>query len=197
MPHQCTSCERLFDDGSREMLGGCPRCGGNRFQYLPDGADDEPAADPYASRSTGSADQDPGSPSDHDGGDDSGLIVASGSSSGAGPATDDSSPESTAQADARANMVEADDLPSTSDAPEPDPDTEPDAPVAESAANPPVEELAAELEDAFGSIRIVERGEYELDLMELYENDTCIIQLEEDGRYVIDVPEMFEADPNG
>ena len=31
MPHQCTNCERVFPDGSKEMLSGCPDCGGNKF----------------------------------------------------------------------------------------------------------------------------------------------------------------------
>ena len=35
MPHQCTSCGRTFPDGSKEMLSGCPDCGGNKFQFQP------------------------------------------------------------------------------------------------------------------------------------------------------------------
>ncbi len=35
MPHQCTNCTRVFDDGSKEMLSGCPNCGGNKFQFSP------------------------------------------------------------------------------------------------------------------------------------------------------------------
>jgi len=38
MPHQCTDCSRQFDDGSKEMLSGCPDCGGNKFQFLPSSA---------------------------------------------------------------------------------------------------------------------------------------------------------------
>ena len=54
MPHQCTNCGRTFADGSKEMLSGCPDCGGNKFQFAPktaaaadssDGADDTGAAD--------------------------------------------------------------------------------------------------------------------------------------------------------
>ncbi|OYR80528.1 hypothetical protein DJ71_14695, partial [Halorubrum sp. E3] len=30
MPHQCTTCGRTFPDGSKEMLSGCPDCGGNK-----------------------------------------------------------------------------------------------------------------------------------------------------------------------
>jgi hypothetical protein len=35
MPHQCTECGRTFPDGSKEMLSGCPDCGGNKFQFKP------------------------------------------------------------------------------------------------------------------------------------------------------------------
>jgi len=37
MPHQCTNCGRTFPDGSKEMLSGCPDCGGNKFQFEPSG----------------------------------------------------------------------------------------------------------------------------------------------------------------
>ncbi|WP_049909122.1 OapC/ArvC family zinc-ribbon domain-containing protein [Halorubrum saccharovorum] len=37
MPHQCTTCGRTFPDGSKEMLSGCPDCGGNKFQFKPAG----------------------------------------------------------------------------------------------------------------------------------------------------------------
>lgn len=34
MPHQCVSCGKMFDDGSKEILHGCPRCGGKLFFYI-------------------------------------------------------------------------------------------------------------------------------------------------------------------
>jgi predicted nucleic acid-binding Zn-ribbon protein len=33
MPHQCLNCGSLFQDGSPELLKGCPQCNGNRFFY--------------------------------------------------------------------------------------------------------------------------------------------------------------------
>jgi predicted nucleic acid-binding Zn-ribbon protein len=35
MPHECTNCGRVFPDGSKKMLSGCPNCGGNKFQFRP------------------------------------------------------------------------------------------------------------------------------------------------------------------
>lgn len=33
MPHQCLKCGEIFEDGSPQLLKGCPQCGGNRFFY--------------------------------------------------------------------------------------------------------------------------------------------------------------------
>jgi predicted nucleic acid-binding Zn-ribbon protein len=85
-----------------------------------------------------------------------------------------------------------------SDAEESTPDSQPAGtePPAESSpdAEDPSEEssldqLRKELNDQFESIRIVSPGQYELNLMELYDRDEYIISLREDGRYVIEVPD--------
>jgi HEAT repeat protein len=34
MPHQCTRCSKVFDDGSTAFLGGCPSCGGKKFRHI-------------------------------------------------------------------------------------------------------------------------------------------------------------------
>jgi uncharacterized protein len=34
MPHKCTKCGREFEDGSTEILKGCPSCGGKKFLYV-------------------------------------------------------------------------------------------------------------------------------------------------------------------
>ena len=75
MAHQCTSCGHLFPDGSKEMLSGCPSCGGNKFQFKPGAVEDfdsesagqsdieqsddtdQPPAQPRSSRSPSSPDQ--------------------------------------------------------------------------------------------------------------------------------------------
>jgi predicted nucleic acid-binding Zn-ribbon protein len=33
MPHQCLKCGRIFEEGSPQLLRGCPDCTGNRFFY--------------------------------------------------------------------------------------------------------------------------------------------------------------------
>ncbi len=34
MPHKCTTCGHVFDDGSASVLTGCPSCGANKFLYV-------------------------------------------------------------------------------------------------------------------------------------------------------------------
>jgi len=33
MPHQCLKCGHVFEEGSSQLLKGCPHCGGNRFFF--------------------------------------------------------------------------------------------------------------------------------------------------------------------
>jgi len=33
MPHQCLKCGHIFEEGSSQLLKGCPECGGNRFFF--------------------------------------------------------------------------------------------------------------------------------------------------------------------
>jgi len=242
MPHECTACGRTFPDGSKEMLSGCPDCGGTKFQFQPragesDGDTDppEPSADerdddltvtgrawpthgdePSDERrvrgTVGSrartrdptADGEPGS-----GDDPSGTEPRSGD-----PATPSQSPdddivvadeeplpgrEDTAQADARSGVAAPDEVPEraavdgeTADESPDDPADRPDdGPAAGADESPGLSALREELNDQFESIRIVSPGQYELNLMELYEREEHIISLREDGRYVIEVPESW------
>jgi len=40
MPHQCLKCGRIFEEGSSQLLRGCPDCGGNRFFYTKQALDE-------------------------------------------------------------------------------------------------------------------------------------------------------------
>lgn len=273
MPHQCTTCGHVFPDGSKEMLSGCPECGGNAFQFHPEGEDipDEPPdADPPSgddevtgtvgraastvrnlvggtdaqgdvrdSRQSGSptsesdaagdtsASSPDKSPVDDttdsrssprsnapwpdqrdDEADDADIIVA-----------DETDPEAedTAQASARSDLATPDDLSEgafsvpgsdADEAPEKGPDplaaggdasplsTEEGRVVSEPTdeEGPDIAELREQLNDQFESIKIVEPGEYELNLMELFDREEYIIALQENGRYVIQVPEQWLGD---
>ncbi|MCU4972209.1 Zn-ribbon containing protein [Halobacteria archaeon AArc-m2/3/4] len=332
MPHQCTNCDRTFPDGSKEMLSGCPDCGGNKFQFAPAGAvsersagtgsnsrdtdsngreqrsimadenDDsdgtvsraaetvrdwvsssDPSTDSTSSSSSDSRskptadsnspagnrpwpDADDRASSSHSSTDDDRRTGGSADDSTtfeewpetARPPADRSEPdpprtagrstasettassseehssatrrsvtidddEDTAQADARSAVVSPDDLPASApepsertesdgedgadgtpdseDARPPAPDTEPTTEtvppdhgrvVSEpSGDRPSLDELRDELNDQFESIKIVSPGQYELNLMELYDREEYIVSLQEDGRYVIDVPDSW------
>jgi predicted nucleic acid-binding Zn-ribbon protein len=240
MPHQCTDCGRAFEDGSKEMLSGCPNCGGTTFQFRPEGADfdpdeppepPEPAGDGVA-RTVGNA-----ATAVRD------LVVGgSPDPAGDGPPADDPlamGEEDDAQASARSETIPPEHLSGTKGAgsvppewtarsaggtaspthsesdelgpsdpgetsersdpgetgPEPSDDAggeDTDSEETDERSRPDLSELREELNDQFESIRVIEPGQYELNLMELYDREEYIIALQEDGKYTIQVPDRWE-----
>ena len=250
MPHECTDCGRTFADGSKEMLSGCPDCGGTTFQFRPAGAEPAPDSDeePPApeidgvARTVGNAasavrqlvsrdandrpdtaptpagdrnhddiiEADEEVPDTLEAGestdtlDDAVELVESGRAGGR---------EDAAQSSARRDVARSDELPARSDRP-PVPDPRPisirsdesdesgDEGEATDAGEtwggedsddrPQLSELRRELNDQFESIRVLEPGQYELNLMELYDREEYIIALKEDGKYTIQLPERWD-----
>ena len=227
MPHQCTACGHVFEDGSKEMLSGCPECGGTKFQFHPEGADipeqppgdveppDRPDAEDGVTGTVGNAaatvrnlvggsDSPPtGTETAASGGTDSpseenvaGVARNDRSNDSASTETGtESSPEpptgeDAAQASARSDIVSSEELPDADSTPPPvedgtvveDPDDD----------RPDLSELREELNDQFESIKVVEPGQYELNLMELYDREEYIIALQEDGKYSIQVPDRWQ-----
>ena len=41
MPHQCLKCGLIFEEGSAQLLKGCPECGGNRFFFTKEPLDEK------------------------------------------------------------------------------------------------------------------------------------------------------------
>jgi uncharacterized protein len=241
MPHQCTTCERTFPDGSKEMLSGCPDCGGNTFQFIPKGAKPAPTDEPperpdppggsvtrKAARA-GTAVRDWVSAS---GSDDTGEATAEPEPSETArewpdqhaPDTRETDPsaedpidadavesggEDSAQSAARSDVVTDEELSWAASSVGESRDADPEGPSDEGGnesdgmedgspamedESPGIDELRRELNEQFESIRIVDRGTYELNLMELYKRDEYIIALREDGRYVIEMPESFRGE---
>ncbi|UPW01797.1 hypothetical protein M0R88_06770 [Halorussus gelatinilyticus] len=259
MPHQCTNCGRTFEDGSKEMLSGCPDCGGNKFQFKPASAADgnagggvgagtaspatEPKKTPENARSARDAPETGGRSGANgnrgatesmrrddsaDGGAASGAVnraaatvrdwvstrddteTASAPEGGSAtkrdrggstrntPAPDAPSAEDSAQASARSDVVSDSELPEPPDdaaqvGPAPADADDENVVGAPDDENPGLKELREELNSQFESIRIVNPGQYELNLMELYEREEYIISLQEDGKYVIEVPDAWDA----
>ena len=252
MPHQCTNCGKTFPDGSKEMLSGCPECGGNKFQFRPASSTPDDAAsarrsdsddvagtpdaaartetDSSAAPSAGPSDADvnadpdvaPADSTDPDAGtvdadtptDSSpasgsdaeaaeNAETAPGSPAEADPDADSPAEssaddgENTAQASARRDVVDPDELASAVEREARDtPPRDADGQVIEPQSDdrPGLDELREELNEQFESIKIVNPGQYELNLMELYDRDEYIISLQEDGRYVIEVPDTWRDD---
>jgi predicted nucleic acid-binding Zn-ribbon protein len=241
MPHQCTDCGRAFDDGSKEMLSGCPDCGGNKFQFHPDAAPDGPSPDadppePPQPGGEGSVAQKVGSAAstvrDFVGSSSSPQQPPEPASGGGDPSEPPAAPspgqtaptdaevtsadagttaaEDAAQASARSELVSPDELPATADRPSspgstpfadgqsqapPRPqDGQSPGPEPEREDRPDLSELRAELNDQFESIKVLEPGQYELNLMSLYDREEYIIALQEDGKYTIQVPERWDDD---
>jgi len=281
VPHECTNCGRQFDDGSKEMLSGCPNCGGNKFQFQPPGraaADDSAASDTSATEAsepadaeTPAADEVPDADAEREVAEPAEGSVeaapetpASETADREPTAADDGEPdvaeaagglgeefrdaeledevaaENRAQSDARSSAASPDEIDEarrkTADAEEatgspsrgtpqgpptetptdddpdqfdisgavgPDEDVE-KQPVAGSAPEheEPISEdedadlssLREELNDQFESIKITAPGQYELNLMELYDRKEYIISLQEDGRYVIEMADDYGID---
>jgi len=116
---------------------------------------------------------------------DSSTATDASSDSASGPrasASDTDVSEDSAQASARTDVVTRAELDRVrEDAAETD---EP----ADASQRPAVDDLREELNDQFESIKILSPGQYELNLMELYDRQEYIISLREDGRYVIEMP---------
>ena len=227
MPHQCTNCGHVFPDGSKEMLSGCPDCGGNKFQFKQGSVDDVAAEateqqptpdDPGAADDPAPSGSEPATEST--GTPDSGSAPETADPAEAAGTTDPTdaevlddnrSPggESPAQSSARSDIVSDDELPdspppaddsaSTTDSQSLADQSATDAAdageaTADEATSSSLDQLRQELNDQFESIRIVSPGQYELNLMELYDRDEYIISLREDGRYVIEVPDSWDTD---
>jgi predicted nucleic acid-binding Zn-ribbon protein len=203
MPHQCTDCGRAFEDGSKEMLSGCPDCGGNTFQFRPEGAgSDEDDPDEAAEPS-----EPPEPPTDSSVAKTVGnaaTIVRDivGTETPASPPGSEDDREDAAQASARSEVVSPADL----SAAEPETTRSHPTPVIDDGAEqskaqrqteeatgdrPDLSELRETLNDQFESIKVLEPGQYELNLMELYDREEYIIALQEDGKYTIQVPERW------
>ncbi|KAF5415338.1 MAG: hypothetical protein C5S48_05945 [Candidatus Methanogaster sp.] len=115
MPHKCTNCEHIFEDGSVDILNGCPNCGWNKFLYVPAKSVTETETETDAEDT------------------DAGML--------------------------------------------------PDKVEAEKEAVPDME---------VESIRIIEKGSYELNLESLLEREEIILSMKEDGRYLVHLPSVFE-----
>jgi len=193
VPHECVDCGDVFDDGSDEVFEGCPSCGATKFFYVKEVRDSGESPDENATQEQTQnptqerAQTQPSKTTDQTtteakpvaetqtgSGEDSDIVEADseyerafgGKLDGEGKEGDDADEASSGE------ISEVGD----------------DSTFRRARAD----EARRELMDQFETIRIVEPGSYELNLMNLYEEDEKIIALQEDGRYQVSLPSAFE-----
>lgn len=184
MPHQCLSCGEVFEDGSTDLLKGCPGCEGTRFFYTA-----EPLGDAARSELQKKAETDVRTMLEE--------VLKSGERRDlskdiwskeawekwvrfdAGPKgleiTDLPEEEPTAAPKRPAVQVSLDEVE----------EQEPPEPVAapEAVPEPPLREGRP------STLNIVEPGSYEIDVERLMEDSPVIV--ERDGSYLIHLPSVF------
>lgn len=212
MPHECTDCGAIYEDGSTQMLEGCESCGGTTFIFTKTAAEatdgtaetdgsgaadgpaeaaagaDEDAAQSRARSDVATADDDPETDSATDVADTAGGNAEPSSVPTAGDDGEDDairaagSERPTAPTEPTDTDTTADDHPSSSSGDSADGEM----------ITPDADEIREELMAQFESIKIVEPGSYELNLMNLYDRDEKIIALQEDGRYQVSLPSALD-----
>lgn len=100
----------------------------------------------------------------------------------------------TAQNEARKSVATAEEIEGARGTEEQDDEiTDSDVPNQEVKVNKDPEQLKDELNSQFEGIRILEQGKYQINLMQLYKNNTQVISIQEDGKYIINVSEAYES----
>lgn len=183
MPHQCLQCGQAFEQGSADLLKGCPGCGGTRFFYS---AKPVPESEREALKEQQSADV-------------KSVIMQLLSEN------PDASPADVLKSRSWDEWVQL-----KEDAP-PAEGAAPPAPAPEESAAPSEDEAAdaAKLANAVreaaerasaprgarerpGTVHVSAPGEYELDVEALMARDPIVI--EKDGTFMIHLPSAFDGD---
>jgi len=181
VPHECVECADVFGDGADEVFEGCPSCGGTKFFYVKEVGGSE-QADTSGSNSNETAGAPEDVPPDESAPDEHAPPTQTGSGDDGDIVEADSEYETAFGGKLGGEEgVEAD--PAETDEGEIR-DVGDDGKFRRARA----EEARDELMDQFETIRIVEPGSYELNLMNLYDSDEKIIALQEDGRYQVSLP---------
>lgn len=170
MPHKCTNCGNVFEDGSDDILSGCD-CGSRKFEYVGDAESPQTQEQPSAQTTQRQQEQSTDVSDPTDSMEDS-IIIA-----------DEDPIEDESQHKARSEVVSEEDLPQMGS-----------SPTSLGERKKDIDEVKEQLHEQFEGIRILEPGNYQINLMKLYEKQECVISLQEDGRYIINVPGMMDSD---
>lgn len=163
MPHQCTECEAVYEDGSKDLLNGCTDCGGQKFQHIRVTQTDSSSN----SKSNSTPLQE----------DDAQKEARTTTVSKDELKQHTQKYYEEQQEKTKDNPVHNEDIPDN-------------PPIS---IERDVKEIKEMLNTHFEGIRVVEQGKYELNLTQLFERETQVISIKEDGKYVINVPETFDS----
>ncbi len=177
MPHQCLKCGQVFEEGSSQLLKGCPECGGNRFFFTK-----EPLDEKEREAITNEV------------GQDINDKIVSLLGENAKDVVDKSGKWVTLKPKDVRKAVERH-LPEKPVAPENKEDI--DIITDESYRKAALERLEAEADTSNEpeTIDIVQPGRYKIDLKGLLEEEPIIIQ--KDGSYTIHLPSIFKMIDKG
>jgi len=164
MPHMCTRCKNVFDDGV-DVLTGCPICGWKKFLFVRSKGDIRKIKERLrASESEGS--------------------------SGAWPEEDDDSLSRILKAASTKKADRDDDEHLISREQEIHPASEKDRQSMSRPRDLPLEKPKIE-EEMVESIRMPEPGSYELNLATLFEREELVMSVD-NGTYLIDLSSAFK-----
>ena len=216
MPHECVSCGEVFDDGADEVFEGCPVCGATKFFYVKEVTEEnqtetgggaeivESGHETGEETGTGTTLGEPENPTET-------PSDGTAAETRARPETQTQTPTQARKgSDGTDDIVEAKSEYDESFGGTIGPEAEDEGTKAtdgDSGSSPVTtddsgrkfrrarpDEARRRLLDEFETVRIVEPGSYELNLMNLYEEEEKIIALQEDGKYQVSIPSGFGED---
>lgn len=171
MPHQCLKCGLVFEEGSAQLLKGCPECGGNRFFFTKEPLDEKQrqAKEENVSKDLNSVIMDMMKEKNQEIVDKSGKWVKI-KPKDVRKAMEQHLPEKKIVADKKENIDRIND---------------------EKYRKASIEKVESEIEEfhAPETIDIERPGKYKIDLKGLLEEEPIIIQ--KDGSYTIHLPSVF------
>jgi len=178
MPHQCLKCGRIFEEGSSQLLRGCPDCGGNRFFFTKQPLDENErdVISKEVNRNITTRIMDSLADKNNETINTSGKWVSI-------------KPKEIRKI-IEEKINEEEKIESKSEEPEPI------EPIDDEYRKSVIERIKAEVDEHVSpeTIEIEKPGKYSIDLKGLLENEPIIIQ--KDGTYTIHLPSVFKMIDN-
>ena len=169
MPHKCTNCGCVHEDGTDSLLDGCDGCGGTKFQFV--SGTQQTKSEQKSKRDERDWGEWPDTGKENQ---TSKENKQSSKTNGKYPklTSDDIRPGSQKVKEESKKEVEQN-------------ESKEETPFTPNTVTE-IDEVKKELNRQFESIKVIEPGKYSLNLSALFNNDEYVIALEEDGQYRIE-----------